>query len=202
MTTVTVPASDELAMPELTRGAWKIVDAAMSLFYRHGIHAVGVEAIAAEAGVTKRTLYDRFGSKDQLIRVCVQARHQAWWGRLEQRLTQAQYPRVLAVFDAYVNDPLPTDRGCGFLNAAAELSTDHPAFPVIRAHKHAVRRRIEDLIRTDHPALPSHEAAADQVFLLLEGAIAHRGIDSDDQYVTKARRMAAELVRISSEVRQ
>lgn len=183
-----------LEVPELTPGARRIVEAATSLFYRHGIHAVGVEAIAKESGVTKRTLYDRFGSKDTLIRVYLQARHRAWWTRLQGRLAETSPPRVLAVFDAYTDDLLPTDRGCGFLNAAAELSTDHPGYPVIRAHKLAVRQLIAELLCTEHPRLTTAEGMADQVFLLLEGAIAHRGIEGDTQLITIARSIAARLI--------
>ncbi|MDQ4084268.1 MAG: TetR/AcrR family transcriptional regulator, partial [Actinomycetota bacterium] len=51
----------------LTPGAQRILDVASELFYWRGIHAVGVDTIAAESGVTKRTLYDRFGSKDGLV---------------------------------------------------------------------------------------------------------------------------------------
>jgi AcrR family transcriptional regulator len=51
----------------LTPAARRILDAAAGLFYAQGIHAVGVEAIAAAAHVTKKTLYDRFGSKEALI---------------------------------------------------------------------------------------------------------------------------------------
>lgn len=184
-----------LEVPKLTRGAQRIVEAATPLFYRHGIHAVGVEAIAKESGVTKRTLYDRFGSKDTLIRVYLQARHHAWWTRLQERLAETSPPRVLAVFDAYTDDLLPTDRGCGFLNAAAELPSDHPGYPVIRAHKLAVRQLIAELLRTEHPHLTTAEDVADQLFLLLEGAIAHRGIEGDTQLITKARNIAARLLR-------
>lgn len=51
----------------LTPAAQRILDTASALFYARGINAVGVDTIAAESGVTKRTLYDRFGSKDQLL---------------------------------------------------------------------------------------------------------------------------------------
>ncbi len=118
----------------LTDGARKILDSASELFYRNGIHAVGVDAIAAGAGVTKRTLYDRFGSKDALVVAYLTERDRRWWERFEERLATAPRPRVLAVFDSYRADVDEGDRGCAFINAAAELPFSHPAYDVIRDH--------------------------------------------------------------------
>ncbi len=167
---------DELTPGDLTPAAHRILAAASDLFYEHGIHAVGVDTIAAASGVTKRTLYDRFGSKDALIVTFLRARHASWWDRLERRLEAAETPRALAVFDAYELDAPSIGRGCGFLNAAAELPRDHPGHAVVRAHKRAVRDRLEDLVREDRPGLDAG-ATADHLFLLLEGGTAHRGLD-------------------------
>lgn len=191
------PAEDssiDLLVPELTPGARRIVEVASELFYRNGIHAVGVDTIAAESGITKRTLYDRFRSKENLIAVHLQVRHEAWWTRLEQRLSTASKPRVLAVFDAYTDDQLPSDRGCAFLNAAGELPTGHPGYRVVQAHKRAVRQRLEEVLRDEWPNLDDPETMADHLFLLLEGAIAHRGLDDGDHLLVKARNMAEHLV--------
>jgi len=176
-----------------TPAAQRILDVASELFYRHGIHAVGVDTIAAESGITKRTLYDRFGAKDALVTAYLQARHDGWWTRLETRLADAPAPRALTLIDAYTRDALPTDRGCAFLNAAGELPQEHPAFAVIRAHKRAVRERLEHLVRSDHPRIDDAADVADHLFLLIEGAIAHRGIDGD-QLLDRARTIAARLL--------
>ncbi|SCG72402.1 transcriptional regulator, TetR family [Micromonospora humi] len=178
-------------MPTLTPGARRILQVASELFYRRGIHAVGVDTIAAESGLTKRTLYDRFGSKEKLVTVYLQARHEAWWARLEQRIAEARAPRVLAVFDAYLGDPLATDRGCAFLNAAGELPVGHPAHRVVRAHKQAVRRRLAELLQGE---VDDPDATADHLFLLLEGGVAHRGVDRHDHLLSAARTMAERLV--------
>ncbi|MFG1676999.1 TetR/AcrR family transcriptional regulator [Micromonospora sp. NPDC049282] len=181
----------DLRAPALTPGARRILEVASELFYRQGIHAVGVDTIATESGITKRTLYDRFGSKENLVTAVLQARHEAWWGRLEERIAQAPAPKALAVFDAYLGDPLATDRGCAFLNAAGELPAGHPAHRVVRAHKQAVRRRLAELLRggVDDP-----DATADHLFLLLEGGVAHRGVDGHDHLLTEARKVAGRLV--------
>ena len=185
---------EELRVPELTPGARRILEASADLFYRHGIHAVGVDAIAAASGVTKRTLYDRFGSKDALVAAYLKARHAAWWDRLEDRLASAPAPRVLAVFDAYVLDAPSIDRGCGFLNAAGELPAGHPGHAVVRAHKTAVRRKLEELLRADEPGLADPAGLADHLFLLVEGAVAQRGIDGDERMLAVARQTAEHLV--------
>ncbi len=130
----------------LTDGARKILDSASELFYRNGIHAVGVDAIAAGAGVTKRTLYDRFGSKDALVVAYLTERDRRWWERFEERLATAPRPRVLAVFDSYRADVDEGDRGCAFINAAAELPFSHPAYDVIRDHKQRVHERMVQLV--------------------------------------------------------
>ncbi|ACV05865.1 transcriptional regulator [Kytococcus sedentarius DSM 20547] len=183
-----------LQVPELTPGAQRIVEVASELFYRRGIHAVGVDTIARESGITKRTLYDRFGSKDALVAVYLQSRHQRWWELLERRITDTPSPRVLAVFDAYADDEWASDRGCGFLNAAGELAAEHPAYQVVRAHKQAVRDRLAELVRADCLNVDDPETMAAHLFLLLEGAIAHRGIDDETALLTSARELAEHLV--------
>ncbi|MCP3425591.1 TetR/AcrR family transcriptional regulator [Rothia sp. AR01] len=187
--------AEVLKVPELTPGARRIVEVAAELFYRRGIHAVGVDTIARESGITKRTLYDRFGSKDALVAVYLQARHQRWWERLERRIAGAPWPRALAVFDAYADDEWSSERGCAFLNAAGELPAEHPAYRVVRAHKRAVRDRLAGLVRADCPDAENPEALTEHLFLLLEGAIAHRGLDGDATSLASARGLAEHLLQ-------
>ena len=61
-----------------TPAAERILRTASEMFYRKGIRAVGVDSIAAEAGVTKKTLYEKFGSKDELIAAYLRARDERW----------------------------------------------------------------------------------------------------------------------------
>lgn len=183
-----------LEVPPLTPGAQRILEVASQLFYRHGIHAVGVDTIAAESGLTKRTLYDRFGSKEQLVATYLRARHQDWWRRLELRLAQAPDCPALTLFDSYAQDAQPSDRGCAFINAAAELPPEHPGREVIQAHKRAVIDRLTELIGHEDDPGTDAAAAAEEVFLLLEGALVHRGIDGDDHLLARAREAAARRI--------
>ncbi|PTR32347.1 TetR family transcriptional regulator [Rhodococcus sp. OK519] len=178
---------------ELTDGARRILDAASELFYRSGIHAVGVDAIAAESGVTKRTLYNRFGSKDALVVAYLEERHRQWWARFEERLGTAEHPRALALFDSYLGDVDDGDRGCAFINAAGELPFSHPGYGVIRDHKARVYERLIELVAEDE-LVDDPQAVAEHVYLLLEGAAAHRGIDGSDQRLVRARELARQFL--------
>lgn len=180
----------------MTPGGRRVLDAASDLFYREGITAVGVAAIADTAGVTKKTLYDSFGSKDALIAAYLRDRHDTWWAYLEGKLRTAPVPRVLAVFEAYLSHPaLDHDRGCAFLNGAAELSRDHPGFEVIRAHKQAVRAKIAELLEADYPGLVDRDELAEHLFLLLEGAVAQAAVEGTTDSVRRAEPIARALLR-------
>src|SRR5262245_64735340 len=130
----------------------RILSAAAELFYRHGIRAVGVEAIAEAAGTNKMTLYRHFASKDELVaeylRECAQLAD-ASWERLRQAHpgdARAQLPAWLAEMAAHVanND----ERGCPLANAAvAAPEKAHPARRVIEDFKRAERARLIDLGR-------------------------------------------------------
>lgn len=183
--------SDEL---RLTPGARRILEVASHLFYRDGIHAVGVDTIAAESGVTKRTLYDRFGSKDALVAAYLRRRHELWWQQFEQRIAAAESPRALVVFDAYLDDATMVSRGCAFVNAAAELPRDHAAYTAIREHKQAVRDRLAELVAEDRSDPAEARRLAEHVFLLVEGAIVHRGLDDSTQPMDTARDIARDLL--------
>src|SRR5689334_7254448 len=100
----------------LTPGAQRILDVASELFYARGIHAVGVDTIAAESGVTKRTLYDRFGSKDELVAAYLRARDARWRALVVATVDAADGPwgRVLAPFDVLEDWVAGAGRGCAF----------------------------------------------------------------------------------------
>jgi AcrR family transcriptional regulator len=163
-----------------------LLDRASELFYAEGITAVGVAGIAEAAGVTKKTLYDCFGSKAALVAAYLQRRHDQWWSHLQERLTQE--PSVMTLFDSYLAHPwFDTVRGCAFQRAAAELPDDHPGRAVIRAHKEAVRAEIGRLVDGD-------DRLAEHLFLLLEGAVARRGCEGTTAGLDSAREVAAALV--------
>jgi AcrR family transcriptional regulator len=158
----------------LTPAARRVLDAAAELFYRQGINAVGVDLIARRAGVTKKTLYDRFGSKDELITRYLRERDERWrvWLLAEVERTAADGPpteRILATFDAMGTwAAQESPRGCSFVNAAAELpDSNHPARALIVAQKRWLRDHLYDLCRD--AGVSDAQSLADELMLIHEG---------------------------------
>lgn len=171
----------------------RLLTAATELFYRHGITAVGVAGIATAAGVTKKTLYDCYGSKSALVAAYLAERHRTWWAALQERVDAAPAPRVLAVFAAYRDHgDLPLELGCAFQRGAAELDGDHPGRAVIVAHKAAVRAEIERLLAEDLGG--DRAGLADHLALLLEGATFQRGLDGTPDALDRAAGHARSLL--------
>ncbi|MDB4888309.1 MAG: TetR family transcriptional regulator [Gemmatimonadetes bacterium] len=151
----------------------RILATADDLFRRHGIRGVGVEAIAAEAGTNKVSLYRYFESKDLLITEWVRgiiAQKDAAWDEIvaqhrnDPRAQLVSWSRRTA--DALVQ---MEERGSPILNALAELpEEDHPARRLIDEHRRYEHQRILALCR--RAGFSESDAVADQFYLLLEGA--------------------------------
>ncbi|WP_052699294.1 TetR/AcrR family transcriptional regulator [Hyphomicrobium sp. 99] len=150
----------------------RILLAARELFYRHGVHAVGVETIAETALTNKMTLYRHFRSKDDLIVAYVQQLASEGDDVLHRILAEnvdSPQKQVAAWVD-YVEDVLTNklERGCALANAAVELDAAHPARAVIEAYKQRKHDRLVGLFRAARYRNP--DLLADEVFLLFEGA--------------------------------
>ena len=124
----------------------RIVSAASRLFYSEGIRAVGVDAVAKKAGVTKRTLYYHFTSKDELVAAYLEARDQPNIELFKQWFAATQggvAARVQAIFNNVAKSARhPKWKGCGFLRTSAELANmpGHPAMKIGAAHKKKIGR--------------------------------------------------------------
>jgi len=149
----------------------RIVAAACDLFYRQGIRAGGVDAIAEAAGTNKMTLYRHFASKDELIAEClrqVAAKADALWDRIEAAHPDDP-PAQLNAWVAAMSGHLQEERGCAMCNAVAELpDRTHPARAVIEAFKRGQRDRLARLCAA--AGASQAELLADELFLLAEGA--------------------------------
>src|ERR1041384_53728 len=79
----------------------RLLASADELFYREGVHVVGIDRVIEHAGVAKASLYNSFGSKDELIRAYLRGRHAAIEQRVTEGLTAYATPRdkILGVFD-------------------------------------------------------------------------------------------------------
>ncbi|MFC8868303.1 TetR/AcrR family transcriptional regulator [Streptomyces sp. NPDC057148] len=162
----------------MTPGARRVLEAAERLFYERGIHAVGVDLIAAEAGVTKKTLYDRFGSKEQIVVEYLAGRDERWRELLAGRLDAAgegAAARIAAVFEASRAWAAEYgSKGCSMINARAEINDPaHPAYSVITGQK----RWMLDLFAglAQEAGVADGDRLARTLMLLHEGALVAYG---------------------------
>lgn len=151
----------------------RIFDTAAKLFYRKGIRAVGVDAIADRANTTKMSLYRNFPSKDELVAEWLRdhdAKFWQTWDKMAQMHPQdarKQLQAAFALLAKHVSDPAA--RGCPMANAAVEITeTHHPARKIIEAHKSKLRSRLAELCLSAGASEPT--LLADELFLLMEGA--------------------------------
>jgi AcrR family transcriptional regulator len=153
----------------------QILTVASELFYGHGVHAVGVDTIIAAAGVAKSSLYRYFRTKDELIAAYVQAEDAAFWEQWDAVIAPYSDPRKkLTALLTWIGTKIanPRFRGCPQLNLVAEFpDTTHPARIVATNHKTELRRRLRVLARD--LGVPKPDQAADQLWLLLDGAFAN-----------------------------
>jgi len=191
--------SSELNLASLTPAARRVLAAASDLFYERGIHAVGVDAISQRAGVTKKTLYDRFGSKDALVVSYLQLRDARWREHVGIALESMPEPgvdRILAVFDAAITwSDQNNTKGCSAINARAEVSDDDGAqsvFPEVTRQKVWQLELFARLCGEAGMAQPENTARA--LMLLYEGALVTVGMRTFTDPIIVARSVAAGLL--------
>lgn len=174
-----------------------LLGAASELTYESGITGTGVDAIAAKAGVTKRTLYQHFGSKDRLVAEALDERSRRALAALEtgarRRSEETGELVILALFDVIENAlETRTQRGCAFVNASLEIN--RPGHPVREAALAHLRAR-EELVRQFLIEAGAEDAAlAAQVTLLVDGAYAVGGSRRDPAAARHAKAAVAALV--------
>lgn len=187
--------------PSKRRAREALLEAASRRFYAGGLAGTGIDAITAEAGVARKSLYNNFASKADLVAAYLEARHEEWMELYRTRLAQADSAagRVLAVFDAYADHANQAYeqgfRGCGLLNAAAELPAGNPGRTVIRRHKEEVEALLAEQTAAISPDGPEQaRSLARHLAFLLEGSMARAGLEGDDRCLREARQIAATLV--------
>lgn len=168
----------------------RIVAAANRLFYRDGIGRVSVDAVAGEAGLTKRSLYYHFKSKDELIAAYLDYRDlpnlrafQRWFDDADGTVAD----RIAAIFARLAEAAAqPKWKGCGFLRTAAELVNlpGHPAIRTGAAHKKKVEAWLASCLADG--GLQNAEDLARQIRLLIDGAFAVAMLHRDPSYFQSA----------------
>lgn len=176
----------------------RIIDAAYELFYKGGLARAGVDAVASSAGVTKRTLYYHFDSKDALVAAMLEVQHELVLTRIQRWAERASSPAALveslfAEFAAWAKKP--GFQGSGFTRAAMELADmpGHPARAAARRHKAAVESWLAEQF-VQHGIRAPREMAR-QIMLLIEGCHSLILIHGDAGYTDSASAAARVLVQ-------
>lgn len=171
----------------------RLIKAAHDLCYEHGFHAVGLDRIIDEAGVTKTTFYNHFESKDALVVEALRF-HDEWWRNEFARLLRKHggdcpRSRLLAVFDALDEVMrLPGYKGCIFVNVAVEFPSPHdPAHVQAASHKRAMRDLLAEL--ASFAGADDPRALADEISLVMEGAYVSEQVLGDPRANEAGRRL-------------
>jgi len=179
----------------------RIIAAASKLFYGEGIRSVGMDLIAEKAGVTKRTLYYHFRSKDDLIAAYLDGRDQPnlalfqrWFVATEGDLAE----KIRGIFVSLANSARhPKWKGCGFLRTAAELANmpGHPAVKVGAAHKKKIELWMQE--QAEAVGIADGRPLARQIMLLLDGSFTVSHLHRDPSYMETAGEAACTLTRMA-----
>ncbi|WP_448953707.1 TetR/AcrR family transcriptional regulator [Labrys neptuniae] len=188
-------------MSDKTSARDRLLQAAAELFYSEGVGATGIDAITAKAGVAKMSLYNNFSSKADLVNAYIQGRHAEWRACYQERLKSAATPQehVLAIFDSYLDHAALAYewgfRGCGLLNAAAELPVGHPGRASVASQKEEAEQLFKIYLHEMRPAAGAAiDDTAEHLSFLLEGAMSRAGLDGHDARLKTARRIAVSIL--------
>jgi AcrR family transcriptional regulator len=172
----------------------RLLAAANELFYDEGVHTVGIDRVIERAGVAKASLYNTFGSKDELVRVYLEGRHAVVAARITRYIERYDGPRerLLGVFEAQGElFTEPGYRGCAFVSASAES----PGEGVSRAadeYRGWVRGLLTGLAAD--AGAPDAELLGRQLHMIYDGASLSARMDRDPSAAVTARAAAAALL--------
>ena len=169
----------------------RLLAAADELFYEEGVNLVGIDRVIERAGVAKASLYDCFGSKQELIRAYLQQRHEARQVRVHERLARCATPRekILAVFDSMAEAAAQPDyRGCAFARASAEARPGSSVKAMCDESRAWNLSLFAGLAKQAGAADPDRVAL--QLRLLYDGASVSAHVDTSSTAAVAARAMA------------
>ena len=174
-----------------------LIETALRLFSKHGFHAVGIDSILKESGVAKRTLYNHFKSKDELILAVLRfhdGRFRNFFMQSVERMVDNPKGRLLAVFDVaekWFNQK--SFYGCLFVGATNEYPENGTAIRhVCKEFKRLILEYIEELAKEAEVEQP--DELAQQILLLLEGAITMAQINNTSLSAKQAKNAAHVLI--------
>jgi AcrR family transcriptional regulator len=173
----------------------RLLAAANELFYAEGVQTVGIDRIIEHAGVAKASLYNSFGSKEELVRAYLEARHAASTGRITAAMAGHTDPRdkLLAIFDAQGEQAARPDfRGCAFVAASAEARPGGCVEKAADDYRGWVRTLLTELAEQAGAAEPAELAG--QLYLLYDGSMLAARMDRNPAAAVTARAAAAVLL--------
>src|SRR5215469_8147384 len=192
---VTKAGTGKEASPPRPSARERLLAAANELFYDEGVHTVGIDRIIEQAGVAKASLYNTFGSKDELVRAYLQTRYASVTQRITQAVERYDNPRerLLAVFEGQGElFAEPDYRGCAFARASAESHPGDLAEQAADGYRRWVRALLTELAA--QAGAPEPEVLARQLHLLYDGSGQSARLDHDPGAATAARTAAATLL--------
>jgi AcrR family transcriptional regulator len=173
----------------------RLLDAASELFYNEGVQSVGIDRIIEHAGVAKASLYNTFGSKEELVQAYLANRHTGTVERLTAAIEKHQDPRdrLLAVFDAQSElAAQPNFRGCAFISASAEAPPGGLIEQAADDYRADIRALFTQL--AEQAGAPEPDILARQLHLIYDGAGVSVRMDLDRTAPLGARAAAATLL--------
>jgi len=157
-----------------TKPREKILDTASELFYKKGIHRVGIDEIISQSGVAKMTLYKHFSSKNRLIEEVMRRRNEQWnhwFFETVEKCGGSPKERLIAIYDVLEDwFTAPDFGGCPFSMTASQLmDTQHSAYKFCLAPKQAIYSYILKLV--NEAKIDNAEELSQQLLVLIGGAI-------------------------------
>ncbi|MBB1485956.1 TetR/AcrR family transcriptional regulator [Oceanospirillum sediminis] len=207
------PLSPELSIShsdssDLSSKRQQLIETAFRLFYRNGIHAVGINQILKESGIAKKTLYHHFSGKEALLLAVLKYRDECFlqWlsGRMEE--TREGLPALEVIFDALDDwfnnrvDSLMHFQGCFFINTCGEFGDlQHEVHQQCTQHKTAVeqlvRRQVNQLEGITYP-----EQLTQNICQLKDGAIVQAHVQGDTMAALRSKKLIRPMVQWASQV--
>jgi AcrR family transcriptional regulator len=186
------PLTTSPAQPLAGTARERLLAAASELFYAEGIHTVGIDRVIERAGVAKASLYNTYGSKDELIRAYLQERHARTEARVTAAMAEVESPKdkVLAIFAAqqrYYEQA--SFRGCAFMNASAESQPGSVVEKTSDEYRAWFRQMFRDLATAGGAVDP--DELAGRLVLLYDGCAMSARMDRSAKVFDDARVLAA-----------
>lgn len=179
-------------------GRDRLLVTARRLFTRHGASNVGINEVTDAAGVARMTLYNNFPSKDALTVAVYEEMASAVLDALKKARAseRSEEQNILAIFDHFDRSAFEADhRGCPFIHASLQApDASGPIYAIVHSYKLALREHVFDIL--DEGRVNRAELA-DQIVILLDGAVTEAYLKGVANPVTAAKHAAATLLRLT-----